>query len=194
MKTAIAALIISSISLIVTIVNCVILVKNYKKSKRIEFLQRRDHLLQKITELSAKNSEAHLISARYEMVIQNFSTLRVTEEHAEQINNQITRSKKLQENIELNAQTWNEVIESLHSTCINLQIEAAEKIERLIAMTQRASDNLKRSNEIYLGSLHILESTEPLLRTNLDELHNYEMQLAELNSQKVMKELNEKPQ
>jgi hypothetical protein len=185
---SIIAATISFISLIIAIVSCVITVKNYKKSKRLEFFQRRDHLLLKISDLNARNSEAQLISARYEMVAQNFSTLRLTGEQADRINNQITRIKKLQEDVELKAKDWDQIIESLHSTCINL--ETGAEIERLIALAQGASDNIKRSNEIFLGSLHILESTEPLLRTGVDELQNFEMQLAELDS--LAKELSEK--
>ena len=187
MKTAIAAVVISLISLIATIV---LGTKNYKKSKKLEFFQRRDHLLLKISDLNARNSEAHLISARYEMVAQNFSVLRLTGEQADRINNQITRIKQLQEDIELKAKTWDKIIESLHFTCINLKLEDGAEIERLIAMAQGASDNIKRSNEIFLGSLHILESTEPLLRTAVDKLREFDMQLAELDS--VAKELNEK--
>src|ERR1700730_19346065 len=62
---AIVALVISFGSLVVSIVSAV---KNYKKSKRDAFIQRRDHLFQKISDLNAKNTEAHLISARYEIV------------------------------------------------------------------------------------------------------------------------------
>jgi hypothetical protein len=122
------------------------------------------------------------------MVAQNFSALRLTGEQADRINNQITRIKKLQEDVELKAKDWDQIIESLHSTCINL--ETGAQIERLIALAQGASDNIKRSNEIFLGSLHILESTEPLLRAGVDKLQNFEMQLAELDS--LAKELSEK--
>jgi hypothetical protein len=33
----------------------------------------------------------------------------------------------------------------------------------------------------FIASLHILESTDPILRADLDKLHKYEMQLAELD-------------
>jgi len=49
----------------------VIAAKNYKKSKRLEFLQRRDQLFLKISDLNAKNSELRLISARFEIVMLN---------------------------------------------------------------------------------------------------------------------------
>jgi len=52
-------------SLIVAIIGCVIAARSYKKSKRLEFFQRRDQLFATISDLNAKNSEAHLISAKY---------------------------------------------------------------------------------------------------------------------------------
>jgi hypothetical protein len=96
MKTAFAALVISLISLIVTLI---LGTKNYRKSKRLEFFQRRDLLSQKISELNIENSQMHLISARYEMVVQKFRSMRGTGEETERINNQITSIKRLQERI-----------------------------------------------------------------------------------------------
>ena len=57
------------IALIVAIISCAISAKNYKKSKRYEFLQRRDQLFLKISDLNAKNSEARVISSRFGIVL-----------------------------------------------------------------------------------------------------------------------------
>jgi methyl-accepting chemotaxis protein len=188
---SIIAAVISFISLIITIVNCVILVKNYKKSKKLEFFQRRDFLSQKISELNVKNSETHLISARYQMVVQNLSTLRLPKEQAERINKQIASIEELREQTEQRAKLRDEIINWLHSLCSTLKLETrATEIEKLIALIQGVTDNAKRSNEISLGVLHVFESTEPLMKADLDKIHKYEMQLAELDS--VAKELNEK--
>lgn len=64
---AIGALSISIFTLIVAIINSVFTAKTYKKSRRLEFLQRRDHLSRKISDLSDKNNEAEMISARYKL-------------------------------------------------------------------------------------------------------------------------------
>lgn len=71
------------LSMIVAIIGCVIAAKSYKKSKRLEFFQRRDQLFAKISDLSAKNSEAYLISARYELVAFTTDSLELREELAE---------------------------------------------------------------------------------------------------------------
>src|SRR5450432_3301054 len=52
---------ISLLTVIGLIINTVVTVKTYKKSRRLEFLQRRDHLSQKISELNDRNIEAQLI-------------------------------------------------------------------------------------------------------------------------------------
>jgi hypothetical protein len=67
-KVAIGALINSSFSLIATFISSVFIAKTYKKNRRLEFLQRRDRLSQKISDLNDRNNEAHLISARFELV------------------------------------------------------------------------------------------------------------------------------
>lgn len=65
MKTAIAALILSSLSLIVSFG---LGIKNYRKSKRLEFFQRRDQLFAKISEMNKKVSELLLYVAGYEVI------------------------------------------------------------------------------------------------------------------------------
>jgi hypothetical protein len=80
---AIVAATIAFGSLIVAIFGCVIAAKSYKKSKRLEFFQRRDQLFAKISDLNAKNSEVHLISARYEIVALTMASLGLRGEQAE---------------------------------------------------------------------------------------------------------------
>ena len=65
---AIAALVISFLSVLGVFINSLITLKTYRKNRRLEFLQRRDHLAQRISDLNAKNAECHLIAARYEIV------------------------------------------------------------------------------------------------------------------------------
>jgi Putative Holin-like Toxin (Hol-Tox) len=81
---AIVAAAIAFGSLIVAIIGLVIAAKSYKKSKRLEFFQRRDQLFAKISDLNAKNSEAHLISARYEIVAIVKASLGLRGEQAEE--------------------------------------------------------------------------------------------------------------
>jgi hypothetical protein len=147
-KVAIAAVIISLVSSIVAIIGCIIAIKSYKKSIRTEFFQRRDLLFQTIAELSIRNSEGHLISARYEMVAQNLASLRLDGENAERIKNQIASIKRAQENLDLRTKHWAENIDALHSKCSSFTFKTdTERIERVIAMVQVASDRLKRDNE-----------------------------------------------
>jgi hypothetical protein len=164
---AIIALIISLISLIST---CVFAAKNYKKSKRLEFLQRRDHLFQAISDLNAKNSETHLISAKYEIVAVKKAGLRLQGEQAEQNMALIPAIKEGRENVERGIKNWDESIETLHSIYRGLTSEKdATEVERLISLVKVASDNLKRTNEGYLAALHILESTNQIIETKLAE-------------------------
>jgi hypothetical protein len=79
-----------------------------------------------------------------------------------------------------------EGIDEAHFFCKGLKFgDNAEKIERVIALTQGVIDNAKRSNEIQLSTLHILENTQPLMKNDLDKLMQYEMQLAELERLKL---------
>jgi hypothetical protein len=184
------ATIISSISLIVAILSFVIAAKNYKKSKRLEFFQKRDQLFLKISDLNAKNSEAHLIAARYEIVVINRASLVLDGKHAETNETQIASLKKVREDMELGANHYDQSIKQLHSVCSGLTPETdATTIERLIAMVQVASDDLKKCNEGFLASLHILESTESILRASVAETHRLEIRQAELELEKAIREI-----
>ena len=164
---AIVALVISVGTLVVTIVSNV---KNYKKSKRDAFIQRRDHLFQQILDLNAKNTEAHLISARYEIVAVKNAGLPLRGEQAERNTALIASIKKQGEGVENGMKLLDENIEKLHVICSNLTLETdAPEVERLTALVQVASDNLKKVNSGYSSTLYILETNNELIKTNLAE-------------------------
>jgi hypothetical protein len=124
----------------------------------------------KISDLNAKNSEAHLISARYEIVAATKASLGLLGEHAEENRAQIASIKELRKNIENGAKYWDDNVEQLHSICRGLTPTTdAARIENLIAMVQIASDDVKKYNEISVSSLHILEGTNSIIKASLSE-------------------------
>jgi hypothetical protein len=188
---SIIAATISFISLIITIVNCVILVKNYKKSKRIEFFQRRDYLLQKISELNAKNSEARSFAARYEVVAMKNAALSLDPKYKERNEELITSLKKLSHNIDSGVEEWNGLIKDLHSMCSSFTPKTdTERIERFIAMVQGALDEVTQFHQGSLSALHILESTNPIFEPVIARL-NEEIKQIQSNLGKAVKELKE---
>ena len=169
-KVAIGALAISFFSLIGVIINSVFTAKTYKKNRRLEFLQRRDHLSQKISDLNDRNTEAQLISARYELVAVKNAGLPLRGEHAERNTALIASIKEQREGVENGMKLWDENIEKLHFIYSNLTLETdAREVERMIAIVQGASDNLKKANNGYSSSLHILETTNEFVKTTLAE-------------------------
>jgi hypothetical protein len=170
MQIAIGALAISFFSLIVTIINSVFTAKTYKKNRRLEFLQRRDHLSQKISDLNDRNTEAQLISARYELVAVKNAGLPLRGEQAERNTALIASIKEQREGVENEMKLWDENIEKLHFIYSNLTSETdAPEVERIIAIVQVASDNLKKAYNGYSSTLHILETTNELMKTTLAE-------------------------
>jgi metal-responsive CopG/Arc/MetJ family transcriptional regulator len=176
-------------SLIVAIIGLVIAAKSYKKSKRLEFFQRRDQLFAKISDLNAKNSEVHLISARYEIVAIMKASLGLRGEQAEENAAVVARIKELRRKMEEQANNWEEKIQQLHSICSSLtpQTDAA-RVENLIAMVQIISDDTKKYNDINLSSLHILENTNSIIETSLVESEEKRRQI-DLDLIKAIKEL-----
>ena len=167
MKTSIAAVIISLISLIATIV---LGTKNYKKSKRLEFLQRRDHLSQLISNLNDRNTEFHLLLARYDIVAVKSAGLALEGEQAERNLALIASFKKQRADMEEGMKNWEKHIERMHSLYSNLTLETdAPAVEALISIVQVASDNLKKANDGYNSVLHVLETTNTFIKTTLDE-------------------------
>ena len=170
-KVAIAALIISFLSLIGILINSVFTAKTYKKNKRLEFLQRRDHLSQKISDLNDRNTEAQLISARYALVAVKSAGLLLRSEQAERNTALIASIEKQREGVDKGIRLWDENIGTLHFIYSNLTLEAdAPEIERMIALVQVASDDLKKANDGYSSVLHILETTNEFMKTNLTEM------------------------
>lgn len=150
MKVAIAALIISFFNLIGILINSVITAKTYKKNRRLEFLQRRDHLSQKISELNDRNTEFQLISARYELVAVKNAGLPLRGEQAERNMALIASIKKQREGVEEGMKLWDETIKKLHVIYSNLILETdAPEIERTIAIVHVASDNLRKTTNGY---------------------------------------------
>jgi hypothetical protein len=170
MKTAVAAVIVASLSLVVAAISCLIAVKNYKKSKRLEFLQRRDRLSQAISNLNERNTEFHLMLARYDIVVVKNTALALDGEQAERNVALIDSMKEQRKGMEQGMKKWEEQIERLHFLYSNLTLETdAVAIESLISMVQVASDNLKKANDGYDSVLHILETTNEFIKTTLDE-------------------------
>jgi hypothetical protein len=169
-KLAIAALTISFLSLIGVVINSVLTAKTYKKNRRLEFLQRRDHLSQKISELNDRNMEAQLISARYELVAIKNAGLTLRGEHVERNTALIASIKVQREGVEKGMTLVDENIKQLHSLYTVLTLESdAPKVESLIASVQVASDDLKKGYDGYVAVLHILETTNELMKTTLAE-------------------------
>ena len=167
---AIGALIISFFSLIGTIINSVFIVKTYKKNRRLEFLQRRDHLSQKISDLNDRNTEAQLFLARFALVAVKNAGLPLRGEEAERNTALIASIKEQQEGVEKGIKLFDGNIERLHFIYSNLTLETdAPVVEILITSVQVASDNLKKANNGYSSILHILETTNELMKTNLAE-------------------------
>ncbi|HKO98041.1 MAG TPA: hypothetical protein VJU86_13670 [Pyrinomonadaceae bacterium] len=185
---AFAALIIAIISLISTVV---LGTKNYSKSKRHEFFQRRDHCFQAISNFNAKNSETRLSGARFTTIATEKASTAVPQKYEELNKTLIVNIRTLATNIQSQAEEWDNQIERLHKLCAGYtSVKDAENIEEVIAIAQLSSDQIKRINEIYLSTLHILETTNPKMETDLAEMRKMELQLAAVKLES--KELNEK--
>jgi hypothetical protein len=167
---AIAALIISFLSLIGVFINSVFTAKTYKKNKRLEFLQRRDRLSQKISELNDRNNEAHMISARYELVAVKKAGLALRGEQTDRNTALIASIKEQREGVEKGIKLWDANIKTLHFLYTNLTLEKdAPEVERVITAVQVASDDLKKAQDGYLSVLHVLETSNELIKTSLAE-------------------------
>ncbi len=173
------------LGMIVAIIGCVIAAKSYKKSKRLEFFQRRDQLFAKISDLSAKNSEAHLISARYELVAFTMDSLGLRGEQAEKIASTIAAIKEFPKNIEKEIKNWDENIKQLHSICSSLTPKTdTVRVENLIALVQMASDDLKKYNDISMSRLHVLENINSISDENVRRIDaEFEKDVRRINAE-----------
>jgi hypothetical protein len=177
-KIAIGALTISFFSLIGIIINSVFTAKTYKKNRRLEFLQRRDHLSQKISDLNDRNTEARLIVARYELVAVKNAGLPLRGEQAEQNTALIASIKEARNGVENGIKLWDENIEKLHFLYSSLTLETdAPEVEKLIVTVQVASDTLKKANNGYSAILHVLETTNEFIKTTLAETDEKKRQI-----------------
>lgn len=169
-KIAIAALIISFFNLIGILINSVFTAKSYKKNRPLEFLQRRDHLSQNISDLNNRNTEAQMISARYGLVAVKNTGLPLQGELAERNTALIASIKDQREGVEKGIKLWDETIEWLHFIYSNLTLETdAPEVEKMIAIVQVASDNLKKAYNGHSSILHVLETTNEFIKTNSAE-------------------------
>lgn len=183
------------IALILAIIGCGISLKNYTKSQRLEFLQRRDQLFLKIADLNAKSSEGHQIAARFGIVALNADSLpALDEKYAEKNKALVASLKTLAEKIDHGANQSELLIKKLHSICSNLTPTTDPTlVENLIVMVHEASNEAKQCNEIYLSSLYTLETIDPILRASVGKVQELKKQQAELDLEKAIKEINEKP-
>jgi hypothetical protein len=169
-KVAIGALTIAFLSLIVTVINSVFTAKTYEKNRRLEFLQRRDHLSQKISDLNDRNNEAQLISARYQLVAVNATGLALQGEQAERNTALIASYKEQREGVEKVIKLWDENIEKLHFIYSNLTLETdASEVEKLIAAVQVSSDSLKKLYSGYSSTLYLLETNNEFIKVSIAE-------------------------
>jgi type II secretory pathway component PulJ len=169
-KVAIGALTIAFFSLIVTAINSVFTAKTYEKNRRLEFLQRKDHLSQKISDLNDRNNEAQLISARYQLVAVNATGLALQGEQAERNTALIASYKEQREGVEKVIKLWDENIEKLHFIYSNLTLETdASEVEKLIAAVQVSSDSLKKLYSGYSSTLYLLETNNEFIKVSIAE-------------------------
>lgn len=182
---AIGALILSFLSLIFT-------AKTYKKNRRLEFLQRKDHLSQKISELNDTVSQTHHISATLGLVVLEKTLLPLSGEQAEQNTAQIASLNETRDRIEDQTKLWEEFIASLHLIYSNLNLESdSPKVEKMIAITQIGSDKLKNIHDAYISSLHTIETTNELTKTILTE-RDEKIRQINIDFERAMEKLSNK--
>jgi hypothetical protein len=180
------------LALIISGANSVFTAKTYKKNRRLEFLQRRDHLSQKISDLNDRNTEFQLISTRYALVAVKNAGLPLRGEQAERNTALIASIKVQRESVENGMKLWDENIDRLQLIYSNLTLETdAHEVERIIAIVQVASDNLKKANNGYSSILHILETTNELKKANLAET-NEKIRQINLDYERAIEKLTKK--
>jgi hypothetical protein len=184
------AIMVATAAVIVSLFNSAFTAKTYKRNRRLEFLQRRDYLSQKIADLNARNTEAHLIAARFALIAVRNAGLPLQGKQAEQNADLIASIMKQQEGVKSGMHLWGDNIEKLHFIYSNLTLETdAPEVERMIAIVQVASDNLKTTNDGYASVLHILETTSELIKTNLFVLDEKVRQI-NLDADERMKQIS----
>lgn len=189
MKTAIAALILSLLSLIVTLV---LGIKNFRKSKRLEFFQRRDQLFAKISELNNKVSQFLLYVGRYEVIAMKNESLSLDPEFEKRRNQIVTAVRAERMKIEASLQQWFDIITELQSlgSCF-MPETGTDGIERLIAIAQKGSNTITRMNEGYSAALLILADVAPTLVANMEQIQK-QLQEDKSEMRKALAEFKDK--
>ncbi len=169
-KIAIGALAISFLSLIGTGINSWYTAKTYQKNRRLEFLQRRDYLSQRISDLNDRITEFRLISARYALVAVKNAGLPLPAEQAAQNTATIASINTLREGVEQRIKLWDANLERIRLLYGTFTSEThAPEVEELIAIVQLASDSLKKASKGGSATLYILEGTNELMKSTLAE-------------------------
>jgi hypothetical protein len=161
---------IAIVALLISLGNLSLYLLSYNKNKIDTFNQRRDHLAQVISELNAKVNEVHMIIARYEIVAVKRAGLPLSGEQAEGNMALIASIKRTTNGLGQDLKSLNESIGKFHLIYSDLTSETdAAQVERWIALAQVTSDDFKKYNDDFLSGLHILETTNLMLETNLAE-------------------------
>ena len=152
-----------------TLISTIVLgTKNYRKSKRIEFLQRRDRLAQALSNLNDRNAEFHQISARYELVIAKKAGLPLRDEQAERNMALIPAIRIQQEGVKDGMAKWDKNIEQFQLIYRTLTLVTdADEVEKVISNVQISSDILKRAIVGYSSILDVLETANEMVKTSL---------------------------
>jgi len=158
------------VAIVISIGSLVLSVFNYNKSKIDAFNQRRDRLAQAISELNAKVNDVHMITARYEIVAVKRAGRPLSGEQAEGNMALIASLKRTTTGLGQDLKSLHESIGKYHFLYSNLTSETdAAQVESLITLAQVTSDDFKTYNDGFLSGLHILETTNQILETNLVE-------------------------
>jgi hypothetical protein len=161
---------IASGALLLSVVNSVQL---YRKSRRDAFTQRLDRLAQITSEFSVKNTEARLLSARFEIVAVRQAGFPLRGEQRQDSAAIVASLKRLVTKIELAADHIDESVNDLHAIYRSLSFKtklrtAAPHVEEAIALAQAGSDDIQRLNDSHRAQLHVLETNNQIIETQLE--------------------------
>ena len=82
LESGFMAIVLSIIATLIAIASLVLTYLNFQRSKRLDVAQRLDHLLVNLSDLTSKNSEAHMLAARYAVLkVDTASIMATDEEH-----------------------------------------------------------------------------------------------------------------
>ena len=177
---------ISVLSLAVTIITSV---KTFRKSKRLEFFQRRDQLYTKISELNNRLSEIHLLQAQLEIVNLKKRSLKLTKDQTEVNIAQIKSINKIADNLEAARPQELDVITQLHILCSTLTpSDDANVVEKLIALVQERSDGTATLTHTLSAFLQVTAEPTSILSFDIESAE-IQIQSSEPELIKTMKRL-----